>query len=302
MITLLTGENSYGIEDELKTIVSSFKGEAEKIDGSVLEFKDLADLLMGSTLFSDKRLVIIKNLSENMSVWTDLADWLPRIADSNELVLVEPKPDKRTRTFKELQKLATIKEYMLWTEADANKAVSWVIDRSKELGLELNKKCAQLLVGRVGLDQWQLQSAIEKLFLLDIVDEEVITDVIDINPSENVFNLFEAALKGDRVTIRRMVKTFEASEDPYRLFGLLSGQAFQLATLTASDLSANAIAKDIGVHPYGLSKLLPHAKKLGKSGTKKVITYFAEADDDMKTSASEPWLLIERALLNITAI
>jgi DNA polymerase III delta subunit len=302
MITLLTGENSFEIERELQSIIADFDGEPEKIDGNELELRNLPDLLTGSTLFLDKRMIIIRNLSENTSIWADFGDWLTRTVGSTELILVESKPDKRTRTFKELKKLATVKEYAVWTDADVSKAVGWVIDKSKEYGLELNKKCAQLVVNRVGLDQWKLLYAIEKLSLLDSVNETTIADVIDANPSENVFNLFEAALNADAAVVQRMIKILEATEDPYRLFGLLSGQAFQLAALTTSNLSANMVAKDISAHPYALSKLSPYAKKLGKGGAKKVVAYFAQADDDIKLSVGEPWLLIERALLNVAAL
>lgn len=111
MITLLTGENGFEIERALKRIVTDFEGTPEKIDGSELELRQVPDLLMGVSLFADKRLLIIKNLSENKAVWADFGDWLERVSDDIHLVLVEPKPDKRTRTYKDLQKAAEVKEF-----------------------------------------------------------------------------------------------------------------------------------------------------------------------------------------------
>ena len=99
-----------------------------------------------------------------------------------------------------------------------------------------------------------------------------------------------------------MIKIFEQTEDPFRMFGLLSGQAYQLAVLTTTDESSTDIAKALGVHPYALSKLLPYAKKLGRSGSRRVVELFSKADDDMKVSAGDPWFLIERALLGIATI
>lgn len=302
MITLLTGENSFEVEAELKAIIMSSQLEPEKIDGSTLELNILASLLTGATLFVKKRLIIIKNLSENTQIWADFIDWLPRISDDIDLVLVDAKPDKRTRTYKELQRADVIKEFAIWTDKDIGRILEWIVKTGKLQGVELNKKCAQLIVDRVGLDQWQLWHAIEKLSLLNKFDEQDIINVIDTNPTENVFNLFEAALKSDRATVTKMVRRLELTEDPFRLFGLLAGQAYQLAILSVSEQSSNQVAKDIGAHPYALSKLAPYAKKLGRSGTRKVIACFARSDDDMKISAGEPWLLIERALLNITNI
>lgn len=298
MITLLTGENTFEIEQEIKRIIADFDGIAERIDGSELDVRDLPDLLTSATLFADKRLVIIKNLSENKAIWPDFSKWLPRVSSDIELVLVDSKPDKRTVTYKDLKKAAKIIEYAAWTDRDDIKAAQWVSKQSETMNIKLNTKSVQLLVRRIGLDQWGLLHSLEKLAVLGAVTDEVIESVIDAKPSENIFNLFDAALRGDRGRIAEMIKTFELTEDPYRLFALLSGQAFQLATIAVSQ-PTDMVAKDLGVNPYAISKLVAQAKKLGRSGTRKVIKAFADADDDMKLSRAEPWLLIERALMQI---
>lgn len=296
MITVLTGENSFEINREVQRIISEFDGIPERIDGAELELRQLPDLLMGAMLFTDKRHVIIKNLSENKAVWADFADWLPRVSNDIELVLVEPKPDKRTKTYKELQKVAAIREYKLWGERDTAKAEQWVRAEAQAEGMQLDAKLARLLVQRVGVDQWALAAAIHKLAVLDVVTSEVIADVIEANSSENVFQLFDAALRGDGQRVHDMLATLEVTEEPYRLFGLLSGQVFQLAVLASADKPGGEVAKDIGAHPFVLSKLAPHAKRLGAGGARRIVKALADADYHLKTSAAEPWIVIERAL------
>jgi len=300
MITLLTGENSFEINREIERIITVFDGQVERIDGSELELRQIPDLLMGSSLFAEKRLVIIKNLSENKSVWTDFGTWLERLSDDIELVLVEPKPDKRTKTFKELQKVAEVRELKPWGERDVRIAEEWASVQAKEMGFELSAGLAGKLVERTGVDQWRVFHGLEKLSVLDEVTSEIIEEVIDPNPIENIFQLFETALKGDGAEVRTMLQTLELTEDPYQLFGLLSGQAFQLAALSVADKPSNEVAKDIGAHPFVVSKLSSYAKKLGKSGAKKIVAAFADADAGMKTTATDPWLRIEQALFKVT--
>jgi DNA polymerase III delta subunit len=302
MITLLIGENSFENERKLREIQSQFDGVSEIVDGAEIELKQLPDLLMGATLFASSRLVVIKRLSENKTLWNGLESWIPRVSDDIHLVIVEPKPDKRTKTFKELQKVANVHDAQAWTERDALRAEQWVTKEAQTLGFSLDKKSAQVLVSRVGANQWQLYRALEKLAVVDEVNPTVIEELIEANPLENVFNLFEAALRGDALKVKHMIETLELTEDAYRLFGLLSGQAFQLATLSVSEKPSVEVAKDLGAHPFALSKLAPHAKKLGKGGTRKVITIFAEADSGMKTSAGDPWLLLERALIKVACL
>lgn len=301
MTTLLIGENSFEIERELQQVVAAFDGRAEKIDGSELELKQIPDLLMGSSLFADKRLVIIKDMSQNKTVWADFADWLPRVSDDIQLVLVEPKPDKRTRTFKELQKVADVKEFRPWGERDTRLAEDWAVKEAKAMGLGLTSALARALVERTGIDQWRVFHALEKLAALGDISTEAIEETVDANPTENIFQLFETALRGDSAKVHNMLQTLELTEEAYQLFALLSGQAFQLAALALSDKPSGEVAKDIGAHPFVVSKLAPVAKKRGRSGARKIIAAFTEADDSMKTSAIDPWVAIERALLNIAA-
>lgn len=298
MITLLTGANSFEIERELVQIIAGFNGNAEKIDGAQLELRQLPDLLMGGTLFADKRLIIIKNLSENTTIWSAFSDWIEKLSSDVTLVLVDSKPDKRTTTFKALQKQAKVLDFPIWTEKDSGLAQEWVVARSKELGFSLDTKSAQVLVRRVGVDQWQLFHALEKLTLVPVVNALVIEEIIDASPNENVFNLFDAALRGDGSKVVAMLNTLELTEEPYRLFALLSGQAFQLAVVTVAG-TADAVAKDFGMHPYVVSKLKSVNSKFGRADARRIISVFAKADDDIKISRGEPWLVIERTLLSI---
>lgn len=302
MITVLVGENTFENERALQAIEASFNSAAEVIDGDELEIKRLPDLLMGATLFASERLVVIRRLSENKPVWNELINWLPRVSPDVHLVLIEEKPDKRTKTYKELQKVATIRESRLWTDRDRGIAEQWAVSEAQRLGFTLDKKSAHMLVERVGIDQWLLFRALEKLAVLGTVTPVVIEQHIDQNPSESVFVLFESALKKDTNRVQQVLSVLETNEDPYRLLALLSAQAVQLGVLSTANKPSADVAKDIGVHPFALSKFSGHAKRLGEEGARQVIAIFAEADAASKTLAIDPWLLIERALLKLAAI
>lgn len=302
MITVLYGENNFEVTRAVNKIVAAFDGQPEKIDGQVLDPRQLPDLLMGSTLFASKRLVIIRNLADNKPCWEALQAWLSKLSDDITIVLIEEKLDKRTKTYKELQKYAAIHEYKLWNERDAQVAEKWVIDEAKSLGFLLDAKSARLLVQRVGLDNWALYRSLEKLAVLNEVTPKTIGEYIDAHPTENVFNLFETALQGKPEKVKEMLTVFRLAEEPYKLFGLLSGQAFQLAALVMSDKTSTEVAKDVGAHPFAVGKMAPYAKRLGKGGVRSIVAAFADADHGMKTSSAEPWLLIERALIKTASI
>lgn len=301
MITLLIGENSFEIEQALDKIKHDFTGTVEKIDGSQLQLSQLPDVLMGVSLFAVSRVVVIRGLSQNKSVWSVFGDWANKISDDIHLVLVEPKVDKRTATFKKLKEKATVKELQPFSDRDLSNVEKWVSLEAEKLSLKLDKKSIQFLVARVGFDQWQLFYALKKLTLVDDISIGSIEDIIDLNPDENVFILFETALRGDRQELKRILRSLEQTEDAFRLLSLLSVQAFQLFVVSTAEKSDN-VAKDFGIHPFVVSKLAALSKRIGYKDTTKIIDIFVCADDDIKLSKADPWILIERALLKVASL
>lgn len=302
MITLLTGNNDFEIRHNLGRIIDDFAGTAEVVDGSELEISQLPDLLAGVTLFASERLVVIKDLSSNKTVWGKLPEWLPRVSDDIHVVLVEPSPDKRTSTYKAIAKLANVQIYTKWGERDTMQAEAWVEQEAKRQGLDITPKAVRFLVQRVGLDQWMLADAIAKLAAVEDGSEDAITKYVEPNPTESVFLLMESALGGDSKKIMGVVEVLKATQDAYMTFGLLSGQIYQLAALSATSKSTADVAKDVGAHPFALGKLAPHAKKLGALKVKKLVNLYADTDKAMKSSGADPWILVESALIETTVL
>lgn len=296
MITWLVGENSFEVREALRAVEASFSGTPEHVDGTALSLNDLPDLLMGLSLFADNRLVVIRDLSQNKSVWEKLPEWLPRISDAIHVVLVDTKPDKRTSSYKALKAVVRLEEYPAWNERDSGKAERWVGERAKVLNVTLSSQLAHTLVSHVGVDQWQLASALDRLALLDDVTAQAIEQVVPPNRSENIFQLFETALEGKSRQVVDSLQALHLQEDPYGLFALLSSQAMSLAALSYASPADNAI-KDFGMYPSFASKLARHGSRMGSGKVAFIVEVFAQADADLKRSKADPWILIEQALL-----
>ena len=298
MITWLVGENTFEVREAIQALAAQFSGTLERIDGSELTLNGLPDLFMGVSLFATKRLIVISHLSSNTSVWEKLPEWLPRMSEDVHVVFVDTKPDKRTTVYKALKAAADVREFPAWSDRDAQKADQWVSERAASLGIKLDKRLVQHLVNRVGLDQWQLAHALDMLSLLEEVTVETINNAIAPNLHENIFQLFETALDGKSRDVAEMIKVLAIQEDPYALFALLNSQALTLAAMAYADADANP-TKEFGIHPFVASKLARQAHRLGKAKVGRILEAFAKTDADMKRSKAEPWLLVERLLLEV---
>ncbi|HEU0266200.1 MAG TPA: DNA polymerase III subunit delta [Candidatus Saccharimonadaceae bacterium] len=298
MIYLLTGDNTYLRGRRVEEIIRASGVKPERFDGSTLERRDLPDIFAGQTLFATKRTIIIDHASENSDVWPDIEPYLDKISADTTLIFLETKPDQRTKTYKSLQKLATKETFA--SPRYPRDAEQFAVGEAKRLGLKFDRKLAQHLVERVGLNPWDIVHALEKLSVLDEVTTETIARVVEANPTEQVFGLFEAALRGDTSRVQTLCSVLALSEEPYRVMGLLATQATQLAALAAAGKNRH-VAEDLGLKSeYGLKRLRPFAQYMSREHLRAIVTALADADVQMKSSGEDPWALVEQGLIKVS--
>jgi len=303
VIKLLTGENDFELTKKVAQLKADFDGRAERYDAADLSAEQLADIFAGQTLFAMKRLIVIDLPSANSDLWQNLPTWNDRLSDDTELVLVEPKPDKRTSTYKWLQKNADVVVYDLIDPRDTNKMVKWVEAYAKQHGVALTTHQARRLATRAAGRQWELSHAVDKLALLPAVTDEWIDDVVDEHPSESVFALFETALSGDGERLATVLERLRQTEEPYRLFGLMVSQGLQLATLVYGDGNAQKVASDTGAKSsYPYQKLGPYANRMNKRQANELIKLLTQADTRLKSSDADPWMILENCLMGVASL
>lgn len=299
MIYLLSGENTYEVDQRLKKLTATFAGDVETYDGSELTIEQLPDLFLGATLFSDARLIVIKNISDNKIIWNVLAEWLEK-GSANDLVLVEKVLDKRTKTYKWLQKHA---EVTAVDNLDDMQRVAWLRETARARGVDIAPDMARYMCEYTGGDQWQLANDIDKLVLSGKpVTSELIRELLVANPSSSAFDLLDAALAGNGPRTNQLLDGVRAHEDPYRFFGLLSNQVFAILIIaSAGDRPADTVARDSGLHPYVVRKTQPLARKLSVTRRHRLAEILATTDMQLKSSGADPWTLITTLLKTIAA-
>lgn len=301
MLVALTGENNFEIAQAEKQIVSAFAAKhgdhgVVKIDGELFDARDFSGLLQGTTLFSQASLVIIKELSKNKTAWEALSDWLDKIPDETTLVIIEPSPDKRTKTYKQLK--PSFKEFTL---LDNSKLITWAQTYAKKFGGELGRVEAQNLINRAGFDQWRLCAEIDKLINYDAkISLQNIELLVEPGLDGSAFELLDSAMAGDTLRVNKLITQLKTEEDPYKFFGLLASQVHSLAIVaSATGKNADAIAKEAGIHPFVVRKSQSLASKLGLVKIKKIAASVANCDKQIKSTGADPWDLLAICLQRI---
>ena len=296
MITLLTGPNSYAIADAMRELVEGFAGETERLDAHELEPRNLPDLFMGASLFSPNRLIVIRGASMNKVLWSELEQWIERVPKETDIVLIDANPDKRTRTYKLLQKHATIKTFSEPSEAEL---ASWLLVHGQTRGVEVPADVLRYLISYVGRDQWRLKSEFDKLLLAEKrLSRELIQDIAEPYPEATAFELLDSVFSGSVDRVHELLSLLREREDPYQFFGLLSSQVLALfAIASGGSRRPDEIARDMALHPFVVRKLGTVASKLGKASIERLIQQLAHADERIKTTSVDPWRQLEITLL-----
>lgn len=143
MLRVFYGGNRVGAEKEIRRIL----GEGyEVFEGENLTEGDLPSIFLGTSLFeTEKRRILLKDVSENRAVWEKLGEYAEM---EHEVIVWELKPDKRSAGYKNLKDAGVeMREFAELQKPEA-KLVFGVLDTAMRDG----KKAVEM-VERVELEQ-----------------------------------------------------------------------------------------------------------------------------------------------------
>ena len=135
----------YG-EDRIKArkaIDRLFGTDYEVIEAENLTTNDMASVFLGTSLFGEKRTILVKDLSANKECW----EMVPNFVDdcSHDIVLWEAKLDKRSAAYKTLSKNKNVefKEFAA-AEDPNNKLVFDILDAAMRGDNSAVKMCEKI--------------------------------------------------------------------------------------------------------------------------------------------------------------
>lgn len=107
MIKLFYGDDRVKANSEINKLLGE---NHETIEGADLTPSDLPTLFLGTSLFAEKRKILVRDLSANKPAFEKLPDYLDT---PHDIVLLELKLDKRSATYKTLKDQIEIREFAL---------------------------------------------------------------------------------------------------------------------------------------------------------------------------------------------
>jgi DNA polymerase-3 subunit delta len=306
MIITLAGKNGFALKSDLDKLVTTFvnkHGELalERVDGEEADFAKIQEALTGLPFLAAKKMVLLRAPGKNKQFVERFEQLLSDLPDSTEVIIVEPKLDKRLAYYKYLKKNTDFRDFV---ELDQPGLSRWLESIVKQQGGTLSGPDARYLIERAGLNQQLLSSELEKLLLYDKqITRQSIDLLVEPTPQSTVFQLLEAAFAGN---IKRALELYGEQRalkvEPQQIIAMLAWQLHVLAIIKAAgDRSADRIASESRLNPYVVRKSQSIARKLTLAELKKLVRDLLDIDVKTKSVAIDPDDALQQYLLKLAS-
>lgn len=290
MIYTITGVNSFLLRAALDTMVQRFVAEhgdfgLERIDGEEAGYDRIRESIESMPFLASKKMVVLRAPSANKQFVENVEKLLGAVGDDTELIIIEPKLDKRLSYYKYLKKNTDYQEY---AELDENGLSKWLVAQAKERGGSLSQADARFIVDRIGVNQQRLSNELAKLIAYESsITRAAIELLVEPTPQSTIFELLDAAFAGK--TARALALYDEqrgGGVEAQQIIAMLGWQLHILAEVKmAGDRDPALIAKEAKLNPFVVRKTSSIARSLSVSALKDLVRAALELDLRLKSSS-----------------
>lgn len=277
-------------QNALRTLTADFVAEhgdmgLERLDGEEASFERMHEAAQSLPLLASRKLVVLRAPGANKVFAEKFETFVADVAETNDVLLVEPKLDKRLSYYKQLKKLTDFREF---ARLDANGLARYLADYAKGQGGVLSAADARLLIDRVGENQLLLKGEVDKLLAYNLkITRASIELLTERTPQNAIFDLLSAAFAGNA---KRALELYEKQrafgDDPQKILPMIVWQLHLLALAkAASSRSADTVAKEAHLSPFTTRKSMDLARHIGAARLKTLVSELRILDTRLK---SEP--------------
>lgn len=322
--TILTGSNNYLLRAELRRLLADFEAAhgdmaLEQLDGETAAYNRVQESVQSLPFLAERKMVVLQTPGANKEFAEKAAKLLEELPETTDLIIVEPKLDKRSAYYKFLKKQQGFTEF---GELDENTLAKWLVSQAKERGTALSLSDAHYLIERVGSNQQVLASEVEKLCLYatgkaagqaggaaggepaklaDITRTDINNQTVAA-PQSTIFNLLEAAFAGN---LRRATELYTEQRalkvEPQQIIAMLAWQLHVLALIKAAGpgKTADSIASEAKISPYVVRKSAGIARTLTIARTRQLIADLVTIDERLKRESLDADDILQNYIVDL---
>jgi DNA polymerase-3 subunit delta len=323
-VYFLFGPEEYLIEEEIQKLLNQTLSQKERgfnlhlFNGEEHSIQEIVQTAQTLPMFSQYRFVLIRDADHLDEEQVEaLMAYIKKPSPNTCLVLDGQTIGPWKKHRKEIEKVGKVTEY---TRLKGRALVSWMKNRMSEKGKTLSEEAVDYLVEVVGDHLYDLDNALEKVFLsvgekqrIELSDVEEITSDVKIS---TVFDLTDAighrnlekalgilgkAMESGTISFKKEEESPKKDPVPL-LLNMMSKQYWSMLVIkqmSSSHRDVGDIAKELGTSPWIIKKLIDQGKNFSEASLMEGIQKCHQTDLAVKRSRGPKDLLMEKLVIDL---
>lgn len=307
MIIFLYGQDNYRSKRKLKELIEHYRKihktglSLKYFDVRKLSFEELEDELKQTSIFKEKKLLILINVFSNTDFKKSFVKKGKKFIESDNTILFyeADKVDKRDALLKFLNKYAKNQEFQL---LEGLKLRNWLKKEFQDRKAKIKEQALDKFIAFIDNNPWQMINEIQKLAHFKNGREIEVKDIellIKPHVEPNIFNTIDAIASKDKKRALKLLRDhIKKGDSPFYLFSMINYQ-FRNLLIIKDLLIKNLSPYSSGLHPFVIKKSSVLARKFDFLELKKIYQKIFEIDLSIKTGKSDPEAALDLLITGI---
>ncbi|MFH1510017.1 MAG: DNA polymerase III subunit delta [Candidatus Nealsonbacteria bacterium] len=305
MIFLLYGPDNYSSREKVREMVEHYKEihksglDFKYLDGKNLDFSELLNEDQQSSIFNEKKLIVVTNVVSNKEFKEKFIKGYKKLIDSSNIIvfLEEDKIATNDSILKILKKHAKCQEFPILS---GEKMKRWVKNELSKFKGDISTNALDKLLEYCEGNLWSLSNEIKKLGAFKIGKTIEINDVeLLVKPKieTDIFKTIDAIASKDRKSALLLLhKHLDKGDSPLYLLSMINFQFRNL--LLVKDLMEKGksyydIPKLTKLHSFVVKKSYQSAQRFQYQELQKIYQKIFQVDLSIKTGKLKPEIALD---------
>lgn len=298
-LQLFLGDDLFALEQAVNALEEATLAPGWPKPEPPASWQDALEALATPAFFGG-RIIKLQLDKASADTWLeDLAGQLPlRVAEGNLLIIVAEGVDRRKKGYKDVAKVATVREFPLPKAWDAEKVM---VPRARlmleEQGFAAEPAALGYLIEAVGVDTLRLRTEIDKICTAAGPNKQISLALVKRLVSHQDGDLFEllgALAKGDKGTALLEINRLLLVDPAYKIIpGLASNLRTVMHLLRLTEAREPDVAQKLGLNPFRMKILLGEWRRRHWQEIEKALEALLQVDLGVKSTPIAPQLLLE---------
>jgi DNA polymerase-3 subunit delta len=325
-VYLFYGPEDYLIEEEIQEILNRTLSQKQKgfnfhlFSGEEHSGPEIVRSARTLPMFSQHRFVLVREADHmDEEKVGALMEYIRKPSPSTCLALHGQTIGSWKKHRKEIEEVGKVEEY---SRLKGRALISWMKNRMKEKGKTLSEESADYLVEVVGDHLYDLDNALEKVFLsvgekrtielsdLEETTSEVkvstvfdLTDAIGHQDLEKALGILGKAMESKAIVFRKEEEGSKVGDPTPLLLSMVAKQYWSMLVIkqmSSQRRDVGELAKELGTSPWNIKKIIDQGRNFSEGSLHEGILKCHQTDLAIKRSRGPKDLLMEKLVIDLS--